>query len=69
VSDGQNTQAHFTAKESSENYKAREQGQPPQHRATGTISVRNDRDNGTTDTWDLSLTGCPIQRHATRGSV
>lgn len=53
-------QAEFTAKELSENYEAREQGRPLPHQAAGTISVRDDRDNGTTDTWDLSLTGCPI---------
>ncbi|MFE2540994.1 hypothetical protein [Actinacidiphila glaucinigra] len=62
-------QANFTAKELSENYEAREQGLPLPHRAVGTISVRDDRDNGTTDTWDLSLSGCPIQPHETRGSV
>lgn len=62
-------QADFTAKELSENYEAREQGQPLPYRAAGTISVRDDRDNGTTDTWDLSLTGCPIQPHPSRGSV
>ncbi|MDF2435149.1 MAG: hypothetical protein JWP44_4780 [Mucilaginibacter sp.] len=62
-------QANFTAKELSENYEAREQGLPLPHRAAGTISVQDDRDNGITDTWTLSLTGCPIQPHPTRGSV
>jgi hypothetical protein len=62
-------QADFTAKELAENYEAHEQGRPLPHRAAGTVSVRDDRDNGTTDTWDLTLTGCPIQPHPTRGSV
>lgn len=46
-------QADFTAKELSENYEAREQGRPLPYRAAGTIRVRDDRDNGTTGTWDL----------------
>jgi hypothetical protein len=62
-------QANFTAKELSENYEARQQDLPLPHRAAGTISVQEDRDNGVTDTWDLSLTGCPIQPHERLGSV
>jgi hypothetical protein len=42
---------------------------PLPHRATGTIGVQDDRDNGVIDTWTLNLTGCPIQPQETLGSV
>jgi hypothetical protein len=27
----------------------------------GTVTVEDDRDNGSTDRWDLVLTGCPVE--------
>ncbi|MET9471835.1 hypothetical protein [Streptomyces sp. NPDC002922] len=62
-------QNNFTAKEFSESYEARGQGLPLPHRAAGSITVRDDRDNGVVDSWTVSLTGCPLQPHESRGSV
>ncbi|MCZ4101068.1 hypothetical protein [Streptomyces sp. H39-C1] len=54
-------QKHFTIKELSENYFARQDDQELPHRVTGTVTVDDDRDNGSTDQWDLVLTGCPVE--------
>ncbi|MFI6434943.1 hypothetical protein [Streptomyces sp. NPDC050759] len=27
----------------------------------GTVTAQDDRDNGSTDRWDLVLTGCPVE--------
>ncbi|MFC5028670.1 hypothetical protein C8250_025385 [Streptomyces sp. So13.3] len=59
----------FTIKELAGNYAAREEGHPLPHRVQGTVTVHDDRDNGVTDTWNLELTGCPVEPHETRGSV
>lgn len=53
-------QKEFTIKELSENYLAKQAGQALAHKVLGTITVEDDRDNGSTDRWDLVLTGCPI---------
>jgi hypothetical protein len=54
-------QKQFTVKEMAENYAAREAGDDLPHAATGTVTVDDDRDNGSTDVWQLRLTGCPVQ--------
>jgi hypothetical protein len=59
-------QNDFTAKEFAVNYEARQEGRPL---AAGTVTVRDDRDNGVIGSWDMSLTGCPLEPHPRRGSV
>lgn len=59
----------FTIGEYAENHAARQADRPLPHRVTATISVHDDRDNGITDEWHLSLTGCPFQPHSTRDSA
>ncbi|MCF3129860.1 hypothetical protein [Streptomyces olivochromogenes] len=54
-------QRDFTIKELSENYEARQAGEPLPHRVTGTVTAHDDRDNGVTDTWEIELTGCPVR--------
>ena len=54
-------QRDFTIKELSENFVAREAGEELPHRVLGAVMVADDRDNGSTDRWDLSLTGCPVE--------
>ncbi|WP_432135855.1 hypothetical protein [Streptomyces sp. bgisy154] len=62
-------QADFTIKELSENYEARAAGRPLPHRATGTITVHDNRDNGVTDVWRLEITGCPVRPDENRSGV
>jgi hypothetical protein len=60
----------FTIKELSENYLAREMGvEVLPHRVRGAVLVNDDRDNGTTDVWELELTGTPVQPHQSRDAV
>ncbi|MFB7429049.1 hypothetical protein ACFC0K_37825 [Streptomyces hydrogenans] len=54
-------QRSFTIKELSENYRAREAGRELPHQVRGSITVEDDRDNGSSDRWDLVLTGCPVE--------
>ncbi|OEJ20849.1 hypothetical protein AR457_42040 (plasmid) [Streptomyces agglomeratus] len=55
-------QRDFTIKELSENFEAKEAGgQELPHKVLGTVTVADDRDNGSTDRWDLVLTGCPVE--------
>lgn len=54
-------QRDFTIKELSENFMARQAGHELPHRVIGSVTVEDDRDNGSTDRWDLVLTGCPVQ--------
>ncbi len=53
-------QRDFTIKELSANYTAKQAGQQV-HQVRGNMTVEDDRDNGSTDRWDLVLTGCPVQ--------
>ncbi|KQZ17915.1 hypothetical protein AB0K86_21880 [Streptomyces clavifer] len=62
-------QREFTIKELSENYTAQQAGQELPHKVTGTVTAEDDRDNGSTDRWDLALTGCPVQPVPDRGSL
>ncbi|MFI8288611.1 hypothetical protein ACIGBL_05640 [Streptomyces sp. NPDC085614] len=62
-------QKTLTAKELSENHLADEAGQDLPHRAVGTITLHDDRDNGVVDTWTISLTGCPLRPHENLGNV
>jgi hypothetical protein len=59
-------QRDFTIKELSENFIAREAGQRLPHCVIGSVTVEDDRDNGSTDWWDLILSGCPVQPVAGR---
>ncbi|MFJ1536366.1 hypothetical protein ACIOFV_50185 [Streptomyces mirabilis] len=54
-------QRDFTIKELSENFAAKQAGQELPHQVRGSVTVEDDRDNGSTDRWDLTLTGCPVQ--------
>jgi hypothetical protein len=54
-------QRDFTIKELSENFTARQAGHELPHQVRGSVTVEDDRDNGSTDRWDLVLTGCPIE--------
>ncbi|MFI1926299.1 hypothetical protein [Streptomyces sp. NPDC020377] len=54
-------QRDFTIKELSENFTAKQAGQELAHKVLGTVTVADDRDNGSTDRWDLVLTGCPVE--------
>lgn len=56
-------QRDFTIKELSENYEQRVAGPGVTlpHRVTGRVTAEDDRDNGSTDLWDLVLTGCPVE--------
>ncbi|GGP32395.1 hypothetical protein GCM10018980_68520 [Streptomyces capoamus] len=54
-------QRDFTIKELSENFEARQAGLELPHQVRGTVTVEDDRDNGSTDRWDLVLTGCPVE--------
>ncbi|WP_329012256.1 hypothetical protein [Streptomyces sp. NBC_00690] len=53
-------QRDFTIKQLSENFLAREANEELPHKVLGTVMVADDRDNGSTDRWDLTLTGCPV---------
>jgi hypothetical protein len=53
-------QRDFTIKELSENFTASEAGQELPHQVLGSVTVGDDRDNGSTDRWDLVLTGSPV---------
>ncbi|MFF3720535.1 hypothetical protein [Streptomyces prasinus] len=54
-------QRDFTIKQLSENFTAEQAGQALPHKVLGSVTVEDDRDNGSTDRWDLVLTGCPVQ--------
>lgn len=54
-------QREFTIKELSENFTAKQAGQELPHKVLGTVTAQDDRDNGSTDRWDLVLTGCPVE--------
>ncbi|MFF8973669.1 hypothetical protein [Streptomyces sp. NPDC014995] len=54
-------QREFTIKELSENFTAKQAGQELPHKVLGTVTAEDDRDNGSTDRWDLVLTGCPVE--------
>lgn len=60
TSPGVYLQRDFTIKQLSENYMAKEANQELPHKVLGTVTVADDRDNGSTDRWDLALTGCPV---------
>ena len=62
-------QKDFTIKELAENWDAHQAGEPLPHRVQGVITVHDDRDNGVTNTWNVELTGWPVEPHPTRGSV
>ncbi|MFC1431444.1 hypothetical protein ACEZDB_12405 [Streptacidiphilus sp. N1-3] len=62
-------QRDFTIKELSGNFAAREAGQELPHRVLGSVTVEDDRDNGSTDRWDLVLTGCSVVPVADRDSL
>lgn len=62
-------QGDFTIKELSENFEAHQAEQRLPHRVVGTVTVHDGRDNGVTDTWEVELTGWPVQPHEARGSV
>ncbi|MGW8768253.1 hypothetical protein ACWGN5_37905 [Streptomyces sp. NPDC055815] len=53
-------QSDFTIKQLSENYAAKQTGQELPHQVRGSVTVEDDRDNGSTDRWDLALTGTPV---------
>lgn len=53
-------QREFTIKELSENFTAEQAGQELPHKVLGTVTALDDRDNGSTDRWDLVLTGSPV---------
>ncbi|AVH61721.1 MULTISPECIES: hypothetical protein [Streptomyces] len=54
-------QREFTIKELSENFTAKQAGQELPHKVLGTVTAEDDRDNGSTDRWELVLTGCPVE--------
>ncbi|MGW2050829.1 hypothetical protein ACWCPF_37500 [Streptomyces sp. NPDC001858] len=54
-------QREFTIKELSENFTAKQAGQELPHKVLGTVTAEDDRDNGSTDRWELMLTGCPVE--------
>lgn len=54
-------QRDFTIKELSENFTAKQAGQELPYKVLGSVTVGDDRDNGSTDRWDLVLTGCPVE--------
>ncbi|BDT39467.1 hypothetical protein [Streptomyces yaizuensis] len=62
-------QKTFTILQLSENHDAHENDRQLPHRVTGTVTVHDDRDNGTEDTWNLLLTGHPVTPNPDRGSV
>ncbi|WP_151775769.1 hypothetical protein [Streptomyces abyssomicinicus] len=53
-------QRDFSIKELSENFTAKEASTELPHKVVGAVTVKDDRDNGSTDRWDLLLTGCPV---------
>ena len=59
-------QRDFTIKELAENFAARQDGRELPHQVRGTLTVEDDRDNGSTDRWDLVLTGCPVEPDSDR---
>ena len=44
-----------------DNHEAGQAGEDLPHQVRGSVTVEDDRDNGSTDRWDLTLTGCPVQ--------
>ncbi|MEW1583403.1 hypothetical protein AB0407_35810 [Streptomyces microflavus] len=62
-------QRDFTIKQLSENYEARQVGEALPHQVRGSVTVEDDRDNGSTDRWDLVLTGCPIEPDPDRDAL
>ncbi|MGI5444109.1 MULTISPECIES: hypothetical protein [Streptomyces] len=54
-------QRDFTIKQLSENFAAKQAGEELPHRVLGSVTVEDDRDNGSTDRWDLVLSGCPVE--------
>src|SRR5262249_56615261 len=54
-------QREFTIKQLAENHAAKQAGQELPHQVRGSVTVEDDRDNGSTDRWDLVLTGCPVE--------
>lgn len=62
-------QKAFTIGELAENYAAQQAGEPLPHRVKGTITVNDPRDNGVTDTWELDLTGWPVQPNEQRAGI
>ncbi|GAB7111101.1 hypothetical protein JCM4814A_94200 [Streptomyces phaeofaciens JCM 4814] len=62
-------QRDFTIKQLADNHAARESGRELPHRAVASVTVEDDRDNGTTDRWDLLLTGCPVEPVAGRDAL
>lgn len=62
-------QKSFSIQELSENHDAHEDDRPLPHTVTGTVTIHDDRDNGIVDTWNLLLTGHPVEPDPNRGSV
>lgn len=62
-------QRDFTIKELSENFIAAQADQELPHRVLGSVTVEDDRDNGSTDRWDLVLTGSPVHPVADRDAL
>ncbi|WP_105974685.1 hypothetical protein [Streptomyces geranii] len=54
-------QREFTIKQLAENHAAKQAGQELPHQVRGSVTVEDDRDNGSTDRWDLVMTGCPVE--------
>ncbi|MER5913611.1 hypothetical protein ABT124_24740 [Streptomyces sp. NPDC001982] len=54
-------QRDFTIKELSENFTAKQASQELLHKVLGMMTVEDDRDNRSTDRWDLVRTGCLVQ--------
>lgn len=48
-------------KQLAENFTARQAGEVLPHQVLGSVTVEDDRDKGSTDWWDLVLTGCPVE--------
>ncbi|MEU2556841.1 hypothetical protein ACF1GY_35925 [Streptomyces sp. NPDC014684] len=62
-------QREFTIKELSENFHAKQAGQELPYKVLGTVTVEDDRDNGSTDRWELVLTGCPVEPDSDRDGL
>jgi hypothetical protein len=54
-------QSALTIAEWAQNAEAVGKGEEPPHIVRGTVTARDDRDQGVTDIWDLSVTACPIE--------
>lgn len=62
-------QRDFTIRQLSENYLAKQAGDELPHQVRGTVTVEDDRDNGSTDRWDLTLTGDPVHPDPDRDAM